>query len=403
VSRPCGSEEVPIRPIEEETCAASARPEDAGVEEFVEDPEVEMGMRLPKKLADPKLPSAEEVRSHELTHLPYRSWCSHCVRGKGKSLEHRKVDRKHNMKELHVDYCFMGSAEDDKTKCIIVAKEPESKYLVSSVVPLKGASHEFPAKRLCAFLKELGLEHQDVTLKSDQEPAILDLLREVAKKRVPANTFFEESPIGESQSNGVIERGNQTVEGQIRVLKDALEMRVGGKVPSDHNVVTWLVEFAAVLVNRYEVGRDGKTPYERLRGKDSKILGLEFGERLHFRRGRSGGKMAKLDVAWRDGVFLGFRTQSGEVIVGTKEAVLRTRTVRRRPEEERWSVTNLELVWGGSLEASGRRRRGGGDHARVGRAEGRGADEGARRRDPEAGGGRGRVRAEEVVHQGPRH
>ncbi len=39
-----------------------------------------------------------------------------------------------------------------------------------------------------------------------------------------------------------------------------------------------MVEFAAVLVNRYEVGRDGKTPYERARGKRSKLLGLEFGE-----------------------------------------------------------------------------------------------------------------------------
>ena len=56
--------------------------------------------------------------------------------------------------------------------------------------------------------------------------------------------------------------------------------------------MAWLVEFAAVLINRYEVGHDGKTPYERLRGKPSKLLGLEFGERLHFRRCRAAGRMA---------------------------------------------------------------------------------------------------------------
>ena len=266
---------------------------------------------------------------HELTHLPYRSWCAHCVRGKGKALDHKKQERKHDMKEVHVDYCFMGSADDEKTRCIVVAKELDSKYLMSSVVPVKGGDHEFPARRLCAFLRELGLEHQDLTLKSDQEPAIKDLLQGVSKQRLPARTFFEESPVGASASNGVIERGNQTVEGQIRVLKDALEMRIKQKLPSDHNILTWLVEFAAVLVNRYEVGHDGKTPYERLRGKQSNLLGLEFGEKLHFRRTRSGGKLAKLDVAWQDGVFLGYRSTSGEVIVGTKDAVLRTRTGRR--------------------------------------------------------------------------
>ena len=50
----------------------------------------EHGSRLPIKIKDPKLPSPEEVKEHEMTHLPYRSWCVHCVRGKGKSMDHRK-------------------------------------------------------------------------------------------------------------------------------------------------------------------------------------------------------------------------------------------------------------------------------------------------------------------------
>ena len=42
---------------------------------------------------------------------------------------------------------------------------------MASVVPLKGASHEFPARRLVACFKELGLEAHDLVLKSDREPA----------------------------------------------------------------------------------------------------------------------------------------------------------------------------------------------------------------------------------------
>ena len=37
----------------------------------------------------PIKPSQEEVDSHMLTHLPFRSWCPHCVRGKSKGKPHR--------------------------------------------------------------------------------------------------------------------------------------------------------------------------------------------------------------------------------------------------------------------------------------------------------------------------
>ncbi len=126
----------------------------------------------------------------------------------------------------------------------------------------------------------------------------MDLAREVSRLRAPAKTMLEQSPVGSSASNGVVERGILTVEGQIRVLRDALKGRIKEDVPSDHAVLSWLVEFAAVLVNRYEVGHDGKTPYERSRGKKSKLLGLEFGELLNFRRAPISGRLAKLDSLW---------------------------------------------------------------------------------------------------------
>ena len=79
--------------------------------------------------------------------------------------------------------------------------------------------------------------------------------------------------MGLSASNGVAGKGVQIVEG----LKDVFETGVGAQIPSNHKFV-WLVEFAGTVFNRYEVGRDGKTPFERLRGKQSRLIGLEFGE-----------------------------------------------------------------------------------------------------------------------------
>ena len=53
----------------------------------------------------PVLPWEAEVEQHELTHLPFRNWCRHCVRAKGKESPHhessplRRVEVRHR---LHV-------------------------------------------------------------------------------------------------------------------------------------------------------------------------------------------------------------------------------------------------------------------------------------------------------------
>ena len=81
---------------------------------------------------------------------------------------------------------------------------------------------------------------------------------------------------------------------------------MGAQIPSNHNILAWLVEFAGTVVNRYEVGRDGKTPFERLRGKQSRLIGLEFGEKVNLQlRTAVGVRMAKLDSLWSDGVSWG--------------------------------------------------------------------------------------------------
>lgn len=45
--------------------------------------EGESRIMLCGKLADPRLPTAEQRAEHNRHHLPFRSWCDHCVRRKG--------------------------------------------------------------------------------------------------------------------------------------------------------------------------------------------------------------------------------------------------------------------------------------------------------------------------------
>ena len=53
-------------------------------DESVEKPKI-------KVAADPITPTRNEIREHRAAfHVPYRSWCRHCVRGKAKNDAHRK-------------------------------------------------------------------------------------------------------------------------------------------------------------------------------------------------------------------------------------------------------------------------------------------------------------------------
>ena len=57
-----------------------------------------------------RAPSKEEVAMHMVNHIPFRSWCSHCVKGKAHGNPHkrRKVREQEDREPIvSVDYMFM--------------------------------------------------------------------------------------------------------------------------------------------------------------------------------------------------------------------------------------------------------------------------------------------------------
>ena len=57
------------------------------------------------------LPSREEVRKHMATHIPFRSWCEHCVKGKSGGNRHlrRKVEESSEIAPVvSMDYMYMS-------------------------------------------------------------------------------------------------------------------------------------------------------------------------------------------------------------------------------------------------------------------------------------------------------
>ena len=143
------------------------------------------------------------------------------------------------------------------------------------------------------------VEANDAVPSSDQEPALQDLLVFHWKEQIHAKTFYELSPVGSSASN-VVDRGVQTVEGQNRVLKNAVEARVSVAVASHCNILAWLVHF---------MGREGGG-----RGKASRLLELDFVDLVNFRPPACN-SFAKLESFGSHVVFLGNKTESVDVML----------------------------------------------------------------------------------------
>ena len=149
--------------------------------------------------------------------------------------------------------------------------------------------------------------------------------------------------MGDSQSNGVIERAVGLVAGQARTLKAALEHRTGTRIPPDARILCWLVEFAAYLMNRCDVGSDGKTPLQRLHDRRDNTPILEFGEKILYmpRKPARGGKW---EPRFHPGVFVGMLNSSSESVVVTEQGMaIKTRSanIRRSPELERWDADRI--------------------------------------------------------------
>ena len=145
-----------------------------------------------------------------------------------------------------------------------------------TLLPYKGGDLEWAVKQAGRDLIKWGIRG-DVILKCDQEEALKDFVNELTKLRnaiLGVRTIVEHSPVRESQSNGFIEAGVKTVEGMVRTMKlnflhECIEV--------DHPIFYWLVEHAADVSTKFQKGVDGKTAYERLKGKPYRGEILEFG------------------------------------------------------------------------------------------------------------------------------
>ena len=195
-----------------------------------------------------------------------------------------------------------------------------SRTVIAHAVPLRGASVSWTAEHVCRDLIRLG-HYGGVTLRSDQEPALVCVLQDVAALRV------QHSAVGGSQANGPAERAVRTCEELLRGHTLAFATSIGEHLSLQHAVFLWLIGFATTVINQHLAGKDGRTAFEHMKHKlhrwcakscceiSGMVAGGEVGERLFL------------------GIRLGSQVSSGEHLAARNYDgfVVRTRPSRSFP------------------------------------------------------------------------
>ena len=312
--------------------------------------------RTPQCYTSVEAPTAEEIEAHKVSHLPFRSWCPHCVRGKAPSDPHRRQSREEKESKriptCSMDYFFMGSeglSFDDPTTerdvlPMVAVYDHGSRVTFAHPCPRKGDDRHI-VREVCSDLEWLG--YKRIVLKSDQEPAIMALKRAISRAMPGVEILMEESPVGAHAANGAIEGAIRRVAGQVRTLKDDVEKSYGVPISTRHPLLAFAVSHAADLITRFGVGKDGRTPWELSRGKKYKRKLLPFGECcLYMLTKGTGGRAAKMDARWRPGIFVGILKRSDEVMVMTPEGIRKARSIRRLVADQQHNPELLSQVKG---------------------------------------------------------
>ena len=193
------------------------------------------------------MPAQEEVECHMISHYPFRSWCPHCVFGKGVASPHKKSEKDiRDFNVVHMDYMFFEKIdakerEEEKQRRsgspVLVICDEEFGIIHAQFVPSKGVN-DWSVKMVKQYLEALGSKR--LAIRSDQEPAIIALRNEV-KRHTHVEIIDENSQAYESQTNGFIENVVKRVQGHYRTIKDSVESRFRSRLSSDHVCLPWLL------------------------------------------------------------------------------------------------------------------------------------------------------------------
>lgn len=246
----------------------------------------------------PKMPTEAEKEEHSRTHCPYRSWCPHCVRPRARNHLHKKCVEDDPLEDVRAPRAHLGyfsmSREDEKASKnpLLVMADERTGSRYARAVGCKGTgenvSLDWLIEDVSSSLKSWGHtggREGELIMKSDGEPVLVALKDAVMQYHGGIN--IPEYPAkGKKAEHGLIEEAGETVREYACTFISQIEAGAKGTPPLNSNLHLWLVRWAAVCYSRYAVGKDGRTAYERLRGRTCKAIVVPMGEKVWYKKSK---------------------------------------------------------------------------------------------------------------------
>ena len=200
----------------------------------------EAGVR--KALPSPYMPTISEIRHHKTTHLPYRSWCDECVEAFAREWPHLRGENpnRRSIPIIHMDYAYLTEkglfkvedlTEEERKHGVqaIVMYDGGSGSPFMHVVPSKGTTdNKYAAEKIVEDIIYLG--HTRVVLRSDNEPALVQLVSDALKGlRIQhiESAAAEGSVPYDPQTAGAAEVAVRNMKAQVRATHLTLDRFLG--------------------------------------------------------------------------------------------------------------------------------------------------------------------------------
>ena len=285
-----------------------------------------------KALHRSKDPTEQQRAVHNLTHLPYRSWCEHCTKAKSQST--RQIDKQ---PVIQIDFFFIHTGPDVGKRLVLTAVDIQTGLATAVLVPHKGR-HKYSVAELKKFIYETGRTYG--ILQYEKRPALKALATDVAKEL--KGMSIRATPKNWKQTRESIGKMHQTLVEQSRTLRLQLQKRLCTEADLNQCIFPWVVKHSQFLLNRFHTHEDGCTSYFKRWKRDYQEPLCEFGETVLFRM--SGKSRDEDDTAWHTGIWLGKDTEADESIVHCEGTVHKVRTVKRVVSSKRWNAALHRLL-----------------------------------------------------------
>ena len=295
--------------------------------------------RKPQEQRRPEEPSEQEVKTHNLTHEPYKEWCKHCVAHRARQDAHKPL-RSHEVGHsvMSFDFGYASRKEGDKDKVTFLTVADRDTGLVAAIPTLQkgGRFLRYLTTEFVRFIVSTG--HRELGLRYDCEPSCLSLSEAVKKacRGVGILVHLEPTPVGDHQANGAAETMVNILRAKANLMVQQVEEESGAKdgqviFGCDHPLYGWALVHSAWLHNRFVVSQrlDQRTPYEMATGRYYSGKVCQFGEIVlaYLKSSRKG------EAKWKRGTWLSKTMQNDVHIVATAEGIFVSRSIRRLPAE----------------------------------------------------------------------